>query len=168
MILWTIQREAAALRLERTGTLWADGRRVCKAYRPAYRWIVAQMGERIGPPPARIRYPIWAWRIWTPRSPTPDLRSRGHLPPGTRGVRIEFEAAADRVLASDFDGWHAVLNHPFGAEHERDDERGWGAIFDLGGGRSDYRADPFERSVQATLWSLELHQVHAMTRFVAR
>lgn len=96
------------------------------------------------------------------------MRSRAHLPVGTKGARIEFEAAEDRILASDFDGWHAVLNHPFAAEDERDDERSWVAIFDLGGGRSSYRADPSERSVQATLWSVELGQVRAIAWFTAR
>ncbi len=167
VILWTIQTEAAVLRLQRTGVLRADGRRICKEHRPAYRWIFGQMRERIGPPPSGVRYPIWAWRIWTPRSPKSDLRSRAHLAVGTKGARIEFEAAEDRILESDFDGWHAVLNHPFAAG-ERDDGGSWVSIFDLGGGKSDYRADPSERSVQATLWSVELGQVRGIVWFTAR
>ncbi|NMX21197.1 hypothetical protein C5S30_01900, partial [ANME-1 cluster archaeon GoMg4] len=42
--------------------------------------------------------------------PKPDLRRSGHLPRGTSGVRIEFIVSSDRVLLSDFEAWHAVLN----------------------------------------------------------
>ena len=35
----------------------------------------------------------------------------GHLPKGERGVRLELQVADDRVLLSDFDLWHYVLNY---------------------------------------------------------
>ena len=39
------------------------------------------------------------------------LRSGGHLPKGEQGVRLESQVADGRVLLSDFDLWHYVLNY---------------------------------------------------------
>lgn len=102
MRLWTIQHEAAWHQAETTGVLKADGRRVEACYRPAYRWLSAYMRRQL--PSYAAAYPIWAWA-----QPKPDLRRSGHLPPGSRGVRIEFIAPNEEVLLSDFDAWHAVL-----------------------------------------------------------
>ena len=43
--------------------------------------------------------------------PKPDLRAAGYLNKGERGVRVELKVANDRVLLSDFDLWHYVLNY---------------------------------------------------------
>ena len=59
------------------------------------------------------RYPWWGWA-----RPKPDLRRTGHLPQGTRGVRLELELADDQVLLSDFDAWHVVLNRGYLALNE--------------------------------------------------
>ncbi|UYZ73367.1 DUF3841 domain-containing protein [Moraxella bovis] len=54
---------------------------------------------------------MWAWyHAHGANKPKPDLRKSGHLPKGERGVRIEFTLPKERVLLSNFDGWHAVLN----------------------------------------------------------
>ena len=39
---------------------------------------------------------------------------------GERGVRVELEVADDRVLLSDFDLWHYVLNYWYLPESEKD------------------------------------------------
>jgi hypothetical protein len=72
--------------------------------RPAYDWMVGQLEQRVKNYPCN-KYPIWAWY-----HPKPDLRLSGHLPRGTSGVRVEFLVSSDRVLLSDFEAWHAVLN----------------------------------------------------------
>jgi hypothetical protein len=181
MILWTIQADGAVRQLERSGVLRGDGRRIWKERRPAFRWMIWQMTARLGTPPSGCRYPLWAWKIWDRRSPRPDLRSRSHLPTGARGARIEFDLPEDRVLLSDFGRWHFVLNHSFLADDEQEAqeaesmtpsaeaiERSWDRIFEIEGGDPAYHGNPAHRAVQATLWSLALSEVRAITWFIAR
>ena len=44
------------------------------------------------------------------------------MPPGDRGVRIEFAISDRLVLLSDFDLWHYVLNYWYLPESQKDDE----------------------------------------------
>lgn len=94
MILWTIQTAAAALRLERTGTLRADGRRISKDHRPAYRWIVARMRERIGRRhrESDIRYGM---EHLDPALAAAGIAQPGPSPGRNQGARIEFEVAKE-------------------------------------------------------------------------
>ena len=62
-------------------------------------------------------YPIWAWLK------RPDLRFKYHLPPGTPGVRITFQATPESMLVSDFVAWHAVLSRQFYTLSEAEDEQ---------------------------------------------
>ena len=66
--------------------------------------MVGQLEQRVKNYPHN-KYPVWAWY-----RPKPDLRRSGHLPRGTSGVRVEFIVSSDRVLLSDFEAGHAVLN----------------------------------------------------------
>ena len=50
--------------------------------------------------------PIWVWV-----RPKPDLRQAGYLQRGRKGVLLELEIDSHRILLSDFDAWHCVLNH---------------------------------------------------------
>jgi hypothetical protein len=183
MRLWTIQTEEAFRLLERRGVLRGDGRRVDPDYRKAYVWMVKQMVLRIGKPPGRSRAPVWAWKICSRQSPKPDLRSTGHLPSGTAGVRIEFEASPDSVLLSDFTRWHNVLSGYFLDDNADDGahlvgmkfedrvaliEKSWERIFELERGNPDYWGALAERGIQATPWQIEWAQVRKVTRFTAR
>ncbi len=100
---WTIQAVAVWERFQQCGVLHADGRRICRHFRPAYRWLMEQMAQRI--PDYSGCFPIWFWH-----SPKPDLRHGGHLASGECGVRIELELPRERVLLFDFQTWHCVLN----------------------------------------------------------
>ena len=115
MTLWTIQSRAAWMSLRRTGRLRGDGRRCWRFNRPAYQWMAEQMVRRGVLRPGR--FPIWAWR-----TPKPDLRHRALLPPGTKGVRIELDVSPARVLLSEFDAWHCVLNRGFLPLSDREDD----------------------------------------------
>ena len=193
MILWTIQDMTAWQRLQQSGVLRADGRRVPKYFRDAYRWMSEQMRLRLLPHPAR--FPLWGWYRWegTERC-RPDLRAGGHLARGEAGVRIEIKLPDDMVLLSDFQAWHCVLNrcllslneHEFEAFHAELESKGadgpwphpepfhtqvvssWERIFDLGGGDVEWRGPVSRRSVQATFWELTLHQIRRVDRFRAR
>lgn len=179
MRLWTIQREEAFRAFERRGVLRGDRERVDRDYRMAYDWMAEQMRRRIGEPPPGCSAPVWAWHVWHERSARPDLRSTAHLPRGIAGVRIEFEAAPEKVLLSDFTRWHVVLNNGWLADSEAEDRaweqnppadirQTWERIFDVGRGCTEYFGSIESRGVQAALWQVEWAQVRDVTKFVAR
>ena len=193
MILWTVQDMAAWERLQEEGLLQGDGRRVEPYHRHAYQWMAEQMRLRL--PPPHPHFPLWAWHRWQgTRRARPDLRASGHLMKGAPAVRIEFELSEDRVLLSDFDAWHCVLNRCFLSLQEQEEEAfaadlkkgglsarwpypepfhsrvvsSWQRIFDLDAGDPDWWGQLSERSVQATFWELALSQVRRVDRFTAR
>jgi hypothetical protein len=187
MVLWTIRVAAEVEILKRRGRLIASNQWIPRGYDQAYRWMANQLSVRVGPPPAGCHYPLWAWYQWAGACrPRPDLRTRAHLPKGQRGVRITFEADPAQILLSDFDGWHAVLNHHYLPKNDSDAavfeqklesvgnqcmneikleiEQSWQCIFDLG--QSSKNAAKL--SIQAVLWELRLAQVREMYFFTAR
>lgn len=183
MRLWTIQTEEAFRLFERRGVLRGDGRRIDRDFRRAYAWMAEQMRQRIGRPQRRCRAPVWAWKFWSGRSVRPDLRSKGLLPHGAAGVRIEFEASPETVLLSDFTRWHAVLRGTYLEDDEAEAsalapwayedrhahiEKSWERIFELERGDPGYFGPFSARGVQATLWQIEWRQVRKATRFIAR
>ena len=191
VLLWTIRHAAEADILERTGVLRASGRWAPRELAPAYRWMAAQLTARVGPPPARGAYPLWAWHRWKGlQQAKPDLRASAHLRSGQPGVRVAFELDRDEVLLSDFDAWHAVLNRHYLATSPTDEqaferrlaraghpppaaltariEQSWERIFDLRRALRGWREDFAALSIQATFWELRLAQVVEWRRFVAR
>jgi len=81
------------------------------------------MERRIGPRPKPGIYPLWAWYQWRDATHRkPDLRSSGHLAPGTRGVRLACEIPADQILLSDFMPWHHVLTYSYYSLSEAEDD----------------------------------------------
>ena len=112
MTLWTIQSLQAWEELQTRGVLRASTENVSEAaWLPAYRWMTQQMRSRIGFPPGKDCRPIWSWYRWHGLERKPDLRCRGHLSKGEKGVRLELDFPAQRVLLSDFSLWHYVLNY---------------------------------------------------------
>ena len=111
MWLWTIQTKETWAHAEESGVLECTDidadKGVDSEFRPAYDWMVGQLEQRVKNYPCN-KYPIWAWH-----HPKPDLRRSGHLPRGTSGVRVEFLVSSDRVLLSDFEAGHGVLNFDF-------------------------------------------------------
>jgi hypothetical protein len=101
--VWSIQNADCWDLFQKRGILRADGRRIQRYFRPAYQWLIEQMRGRV--PGYTGGPPVWFWY-----SPQPDLRKRGHLQRGVRGVRLELELPRERVLLLDFETWHCVLN----------------------------------------------------------
>lgn len=188
MRAWTIQTLDAHEVLQDGRTWRARGSRVPSQWRDAYVWMTRQMHSRLGPPARQGQAPIWAWREWRGRSRArPDLRARGHLPPGTDGVRLELEVEEDRLLPSDFELWHYVLNgwylpashgdersfEALATDAARDEVRGrieasWQRIFDIARIDRRYTAPPAERSIQCVLWEIRPRDVRRVTEFTAR
>jgi len=120
MILWMILSAEAFDGLRRRRYLTGDGRRIERHRSQAYAWMAAEMRRRIGSPPGRVRYPLWAWSQWQgPERARPDLRSIRHYY-GGKFVRAEIEVPDDRVLLSDYEAWHYVLNGWYLATSEAD------------------------------------------------
>jgi len=183
--LWTIQPKSVWERAQDRGGLRTDGRLVDPYFRPAYRWMIGQMAQRLTGYTGM--YPVWAWY-----RPKPDLRHTGYLTKGTPGVRLGFIAPADKVLLSDFDAWHSVLNGgycaPNAAEAEwcahyeacdratvagdaarlealrRERPATWERIFDL----DAWAVSNHPQYIQATLASVALSQITDVTHFTAR
>jgi len=107
MRLWTIQDGRAHQRLLDKGVLYGDWRRVeAQCFKPAYKWLCAQMEQRgIA---LNGRPPIWSW------THKPDMRWAMHRHRGEHGVVVlELEIPDGLVLVSNFDAWHCVLNDHF-------------------------------------------------------
>lgn len=204
MRLWTIQTAEAWQTLQQRTVLsgekrfrWRDD---CdEDWLRAYDWLCQQMALRIAPRPSSEIYPVWAWSQWRGmRHARPDLRARGHLPAGTKGVCLEIEMPEEQVLLSDFALWHYPLNYWYLAKSEEDArhfeqccvERGvnpylmkplpdetlheriiasWEKIFCLNESNDFITNESREaRSIQATFWMLHLAQVRSTRFFIAR
>ena len=112
MRLSTIQPIYVWETLQSSGVYRADETKIemLEDFRPAYAWMVKEMERRIGPRPSGVCWPVWAWYKTNGRIGRVDLRRSEHwtVEPS---VCIEFEMSDDRVLLTDFDAWHCVLNN---------------------------------------------------------
>ena len=181
MRVWTIQSPEVFAVLQ-AGRVWrARERHVPREWLTSYRWMVGMMRERLGPPAAPTQMPVWLWCTWRGHSRRkPDLRASGHLPRGAQGVRLEVEIEEARVLRSDFELWHYVLNGwylPQSAQDEREIEgrpddvliaANWRRIFDLGWNDRRYVAARDRRSSQGVCWELRPADVVDASMFRAR
>jgi len=198
MVLWTTQSIEAWEILCKSGKLHCDNRLSDHEYAHAYEWMAEQMYKRVLFPQAAGAFPLWAWYQWGgERRKKPDLRSSGHLPRGSEGVRIEFELKDSFVLLSDFELWHYVLNYwylpasvaggeAFEAEstekglsfyetkpladlrYHRQIQKSWERVFDLNWIEKDLAVPREMKSIQATFWELSMDNVRRVEKFIAK
>ncbi len=198
MILWTIQTEKAWEQLNEKGYITGVMDYVEEYWNSSYRWMTEQMKERIGNPPCRNSFPVWAWYQWeSSKRKKPDLRSAGHLSRNEKGVRIEFSCHENEALLSDFELWHYVLNYWYlpesmAAEEKFDFEiekqgmsyfktkplpvpryhqeivKSWNKIFELDWDEPGVTVPKNQKSIQATIWQLKLEQVRSYKHFRSR
>ena len=166
MRLWTIQTKDTWARAEESGVLECNELHIDadkasdNLFRPAYDWMVGQLEQRVKNYPCN-KYPIWAWY-----HPKPDLRRSGHLPRDTSGVRVEFLVSSDRVLLSDFEAWHAVLNCWYLSLSEEDSDN-WGKRCERAGIKIGWEnwppPAPFKEELMRSwkrIFDLELLKMH--------
>lgn len=129
---WTIQTMNKWEDVEKVGYLMGDIQFIWEEFVEPYKWMMAQMKNRL--PNYAGEYPTW---LWTER---PDLRRSGHLGKGEQGVLIKVEIDEEDVLLSEFQAWHMVLNHGYmrlnGDVDEQDYSeeeirKSWELIFEL-------------------------------------
>lgn len=128
--------------------------------------MIEQMKKRLKVQmPDSAAYPVWAWYQWqSDKKKKPDLRFGGYLPRGKKGYRIEFEIEDDKVLLSDFDLFHYVLNYWYIPKNEEEDnlfdyemEKNKIEIFDLDDFSKDSRIlDELRNKVERS-WDLIFH-----------
>lgn len=141
----------------------------------AYRWLSKRMADLIGEPPSGVRFPVWAWYQWEGVRKRPDMRThRRWTTKGTPIVLITFEIPDDKVLLSDFDMWHVVLNDDYLGLTKEDDKddyteeekiKSWDNIFqyDL---QNDYWGLDC-KSTQATMWEIKREWVLKVEHFIS-
>ncbi|MDO4647305.1 MAG: DUF3841 domain-containing protein [Eubacteriales bacterium] len=178
MLLWTIQAQAAYKRMLDTGVLRADENHLLfegnYGFKKSYLWMSEQMRKRIGNPLEEVRFPVWAWYQWEGKRKRIDMRSHGFSDtPGEPIVLLTVDVPEDRVLLSDFDNWHFVLNNsevPYIEDHDWDKEYSqqekedsWELIFNY-----DKAYDDCPLSTQATMWEIRREWVKKAEFFKTR
>ncbi len=187
MILWTSQEEAVYNELLKTGVYRCDlNLSSMKDCREKYDWLVRQMKQRIGPPPDKVTYPVWAWYQQQGKHRKPDLR-RERWEVGCDGERfacIEIEIPDREVLLSDFDAWCIILSDFLISDTEEEDrcleaqyealspsekrrmkDKNWERVFNLSPLNSDWMRRGYD--IQATFWELRLEQLRDVRFFRA-
>ena len=126
MILWSIQHKNAYDQMLRDGRLVVSEeyvRRSMPEFIFAYSWMTDQMIKRIGQKPKGVNYPMWAWYQWEGERKRLDMRShRVWGEKGTPIVLLTIDVPPEKVLLSDFDMWHMVLNNGYLALTEEDEK----------------------------------------------
>lgn len=190
MRLWSIQRIEAYQALLSSGVLRASPSHIDPFYFPAYAWMSTQLENKVArPEDCAPVYPVWAWLQYkSQQNPKPKLGDPALLPPGSKGVLIEFQANPEAYLASDFQKWHAVLNKdylPLNRQEQLDFEawakglpaaqaqrlvkarveRSWTRIFDVDAPASDCWGGPLQRELQVVLWQIERDWIDSVEFF---
>jgi len=188
MKLWTVQPLRFYEELQTRGVLHCDpssdgfwGAKFPE-YEAAYDWLVEQMKLRVGPPPAGVQYPLWAWALIGGKSKQPAHRSVAFNDNYLDDcVILELEIANDDILLSDEENWGFVMlnrymhdvcdsegrweenaawfNNLPPDEQERVKRKSWEKIFDEDDPDNEWK------SVQACFWELRLDQVKDIRRF---
>lgn len=184
MILWTIQPIEVWKEIQNTGIYRCDPALTTLDMDDEYKWLIAKMVDRIGPPPEGVQYPVWAWYKQNGKHHKPDLRSeRWDYGPGDEDYTcIEVEIPDEQVLLSDFDVWHLILNHSLISDTEEEDreqeamyemmqseqqasyrDKNWERVFDVSPLNNGWitRGD----WIQATFWELKKGDVRAVRFF---
>ena len=133
-IYYTNHTIEAYKKLEKEGFLSGNESFVTEDFPSSYQWMKKQISERIENTES---FPIW---LWTKK---PDLNDEGHFVKGTNAVCLTLEIPDNKVLLSDFNAWHCILNDWFCSLTEEEDdlfeegklniskEQSWERIFDL-------------------------------------
>ncbi len=184
MILWTFQPIEIWELLQQEGVYRCDPKRIDPDFIRPYDWLAEQMNKRIGSSPDGVRYPVWAWHTQKWKHEKPDLRrEKWCYGPGNETYAcIEIEIPNNKVLLSDFDDWHCVLNDCLVSDTEEEDEKQDAYYAGLSEKDSEiYKEKNWERIfnisvlvngwtsrgewIQATFWELRKEQVRGVRFF---
>lgn len=119
MRLWTVQPLSVLDQINERGVYHCDPKKseyltsFGKNFLIAYNWLAGQMRRRIGLPPFSVKYPVWAWHTFDGKHKRPDLRQKEFLCFSEEMVCIEAEVPDHKVLLSDEETWHIILNDAY-------------------------------------------------------
>ena len=118
MIVWTVQPRAALDRIASGGTFRCRPElsyNLSKAdsLQGPYRWLMERMREKIGPEPAGVVSPIWAWHTWNFRRECPDTESAAFLKRTEEKVLLTLDIPENALVLTDFDGWQFVMMNAY-------------------------------------------------------
>jgi len=185
MRLWTIQPVGIWNLIQKEGVYRCDpDKNPDPFFFRAYDWLAGKMEERIGPPPEGIRFPVWAWYRQNGKHRKPDLRSERWCCGNSGGVYVcmEISIPPEKVVLSDFDEWHCVLNDCLISDTEEEDaaqdqfftalsvseqiaykDRNWERIFNVRTFKNNWTSHGYW--VQATFWELRKEDVRKIRFF---
>lgn len=188
MILWTIQPEEVVDIINRDGVFTCNTK-LSENYedlKEAYDWLVSEMIRRNILPPTNVYLPLWAWHTRDWKHEVPDYVNESITTPGQKCVCIEFEIDDDKVLLSDYDNWHMVLNDCWFDDSTSEEEwdklhewydtldrttqyvmklESWQKVFDVTPSCSDWSIKG--AYVQATFWELRKDMIRDIKYFTA-
>ena len=149
----------------------------CDVFLPHYEWMANQMLLRGIKKSEDTKYPFWGWYKYSSKKAKPDLRNAGLHKRGTECVCLQLELPDEKILLSNFDTWHNILNnHPIFPEDEDFDNQyqkyeslpskeqeffklqTWEKVF------TDFADSP----IQATFWELCIDDAVNVKYFKAR
>ncbi|GHV37941.1 hypothetical protein FACS1894187_15920 [Synergistales bacterium] len=185
MRLWTIQDKAAyedlcVNNILRCNEKLADWLREDN-FKRSYDWLVSEMKKRVGKPFVDVKYPIWAWYLLDGKNVKPDLRRTEFNNYVGEHYILEVEIPDNKVLLSDEETWHVVLNNGYlsrfddldaieeddkwfdglpSNKQERVKHESWQNIFDK-------TLNPW-KYVQSTFWELRMEQIVSTRKFVGK
>jgi hypothetical protein len=186
--IWSIQPESLYEQLKVEKVLHCNPAFTDEDFRQAYDWLTRQMAVCIGSPPEGVLYPFWAWHTIDGLHQKPDLRRSEYKAYNDNPVCLELEIPDNKVLLSDFDGWHMVLNNLYYLDYIDEEKadledawldslppgeqtsvkmKSWEKIFDVYLPNKD-SGDDEGLYIQATFWELRLDQVVSLRHFKGR
>ena len=175
MKLWTIQTPDVYEKILKEGKYFCDEKKAnlleSDEFRNAYNWLSKKMVQKIGH--SKVKYPVWGWYCIDGKNKKPDLRLSGYGERGKELVCLEIEIPDEKVVLSDYDLWHFVLNdiYLFDDDEELDDleditkeekEKSWDKIFV---DESNIEANSY---IQATFFELRKENIKKAQFFKAR
>jgi hypothetical protein len=123
MILYTFQPDFRWQELIEKGYIVSDTDNILdEHFLDSYSWLEERMKNLLPSPEIECLHPMWAWYRYNNKS-RPTLR--GQFNKNEVGYLIKFQIDDDKVLLSDFDKWHLILN---ASEKELNQKK---TIFDL-------------------------------------
>lgn len=176
MKVYTVQRLETYYRMREQGYLIGDQKFVWEDFKKPYQWMMKQMEKKIEGYNGKD-YPIWVWKRKVNRN------EHALLSKGIKGVILTLEIPEDKILWSDFDHWHFVLNNGPITESEDEWERyledeesyptedSWEKIFDFNLLRSldnDWNGKFNEDWIQGVTPKITMSMVKKVTRFIAK
>lgn len=171
-IFYTFQHKTAWELTKKRGYLAGNEKHISEEwFRKSYHWLIGQMNERIG---HDNTFPVWMWDHL-------DLRkSFFKQQVSDEMVLLQVEVPSEKVLASDFDTWHIVLNDAYFPYNEEDEEdfyekktlrteeekiKSWEQIFDIEKCKKENNG---ELIIQYTTGKISINQIINVIEFENR